>query len=203
MSVSMSLSKLRIDELGPTQQEALRLILSKQADVVVLFPTGSDKTLARLLPLIQKIEVSRDALQAVAIVLSRELALQSSNILRVLSTSVRSYTCYGGWPTMGEREQSKQTQPQITFATPSRLNDHLSRGDTVTSSTQHTVIDEFDKCSEVGFQSEMKEVLTQLHVIRQRILLSATDADSILEFANTNCLQCLYYLDEVNITEQI
>ena len=91
MSVDINLNKLGIDELSPMQQEASRLILGGQADVVILSPTGSGKTLAYLLPLIQKIEVSRDELQAVVIVPNRELALQSSSILKALSTSVRSY----------------------------------------------------------------------------------------------------------------
>lgn len=172
MSVNINLNKLGIDELSPMQQEASRLILGGQADVVILSPTGSGKTLAYLLPLMQKIEVSRDELQAVVIVPNRELALQSSSILSTLSTSVRSYACYGGRPTMDEHKQLKQIQPQIIFATPGRLNDHLSKGNIVTNSTQYVVIDEFDKCLEMGFQDEMKEVLTQLHAVMQRILLS-------------------------------
>lgn len=127
MSVNINLNKLGIDELSPMQQEASRLILGGQADVVILSPTGSGKTLAYLLPLIQKIEVSRDELQAVVIVPNRELALQSSSILSTLSTSVRSYACYGGRPAMDEHKQLKQIQPQIIFATPGRLNDHLSK----------------------------------------------------------------------------
>lgn len=203
MSANINLNKLGIDELSLMQQEASRLILGGQADVVILSPTGSGKTLAYLLPLIQKIEVSRDELQAVVIVPNRELALQSSSILKVLSTPVRSYACYGGRPAMDEHKQLKQIQPQIIFATPGRLNDHLSKGNIVTNSTQYVVIDEFDKCLEMGFQDEMKEVLTQLHAIKQRILLSATDADSIPEFVNVNRLQRLDYLDEVNATKQI
>ena len=203
MSANINLNKLGIDELSLMQQEASRLILGGQADVVILSPTGSGKTLAYLLPLIQKIEVSRDELQAVVIVPNRELALQSSSILKVLSTPVRSYACYGGRPAMDEHKQLKQIQPQIIFATPGRLNDHLSKGNIVTDNTQYVVIDEFDKCLEMGFQDEMKEVLTQLHAIKQRILLSATDADSIPEFVNVNRLQRLDYLDEVNATKQI
>ena len=68
MSANINLNKLGIDELSLMQQEASRLILGGQADVVILSPTGSGKTLAYLLPLIQKIEVSRDELQAVVIV---------------------------------------------------------------------------------------------------------------------------------------
>lgn len=203
MSANINLNKLGIDELSLMQQEASRLILGGQADVVILSPTGSGKTLAYLLPLIQKIEVSRDELQAVVIVPNRELALQSSSILKALSTSVRSYACYGGRPAMDEHKQLKQIQPQIIFATPGRLNDHLSKGNIVTNSTQYVVIDEFDKCLEMGFQDEMKEVLAQLHAIKQRILLSATDADSIPEFVNVNRLQRLDYLDENNTTKQI
>ena len=203
MSANINLNKLGIDELSPMQQEASRLILGGQADVVILSPTGSGKTLAYLLPLIQKIEVSLDELQAVVIVPNRELALQSSSILKALSTPVRSYACYGGRPAMDEHKQLKQIQPQIIFATPGRLNDHLSKGNIVTENTQYVVIDEFDKCLEMGFQDEMKEVLAQLHSVKQRILLSATDADSIPEFVNVNRLQRLDYLDEDNATNQI
>lgn len=203
MNVNANLNKLGIDELSPMQQEASKLILREPSDVVILSPTGSGKTLAYLLPLIQKINPSSDTLQAVVIVPNRELALQSSSILKALSTPVRSYACYGGRPAMDEHKQLKRIQPQIIFATPGRLNDHICKGNIATNTICYVVIDEFDKCLEMGFQNEMKEVLAQLHAVKQRILLSATDADSIPEFVNVKHLRRLDYLDEGNATKQI
>lgn len=203
MAVTVDLKKLGVESLSAMQQEAFDRILRKQDDVVVLSRTGSGKTLAYLLPLVQKIDESLDEVQVVVIVPNRELALQSSQVLKNLTPVLRSYASYGGRPAMDEHRELRQVKPHVIFATPGRLNDHLGKSNISSVTVRYLVIDEFDKCLEMGFQNEMRAVLAQLPNVRQRILLSATDADVIPSFVNAKHVQRLDYLDEDKASAQV
>ena len=139
-----------IDKLGITpnamQQDAFNAILHSNKDVVVLSPTGSGKTLAYLLPMVQRLDASIDRVQAVVVVPGRELALQSLNVLKNLGCGLRAMSLYGGRPTMDEHREIRQVRPQIVFATPGRLNDHLDKQNFPVDNLKWMVIDEFDKC---------------------------------------------------------
>jgi len=183
MDISTTLKRLGIDALSEMQESAFEAV-SRGNDVVILAPTGSGKTLAYLLPLAQHVDASSSRVQAVVIVPGRELALQSQEVLRSMKQGVRGLALYGGRPTMDEHRTIRQTQPHILFATPGRLTDHLRKGNFDASQVGTLVIDEFDKCLEMGFQEEMQQVVGLLPSVRQRILLSATDAEQIPSFVN-------------------
>ena len=100
---------------------------------------------------------------------------------------------YGGRPTMDEHREMRNVKPQIIFATPGRLNDHLDKENFESKTIQWLIIDEFDKCLEMGFQQEMQEVVDKLPMVRRRILLSATEADSIPKFINIGSNICIDY----------
>lgn len=176
------------------QQEALDVICSSDDDVVVLSPTGTGKTLAYLLPMTELIDVSSDELQAVVVVPGRELALQSANVLKGLSAGIRSIACYGGRPAMDEHRLLRQVCPQVVFGTPGRLNDHLDKGNIRPAHVGVLVIDEFDKCLEMGFSDEMSRLIAKLPNVRRRILLSATDAEEIPSFVGHGNIQRIDYL---------
>ena len=127
MELKKILSKLGIEALNEMQQTAIKTIQESNDDVVILSPTGSGKTFAYLLPLIQKIDATFDQVQAVVIVPGRELALQSQTVLKDMGSGLRSMALYGGRATMDEHRQMREVQPQIVFATPGRLNDHLAK----------------------------------------------------------------------------
>ena len=127
MDIQKILTKLRITELNEMQQHAAEAILGSDGDVVLLSPTGTGKTLAYLLPLMQQIDATKDELQALVITPGRELALQSDNVLKSMGCGLRSMACYGGRPTMDEHRVLKEVRPQIIFGTPGRLNDHLDK----------------------------------------------------------------------------
>ena len=133
-------------------------IAQGERDVILLSPTGSGKTLAYLLPILQKLDVSSKEVQAVVIVPNRELAIQSAEVLQLLTKAMKGFACYGGRPAMDEHRQLRQVQPQIVFATPGRLNDHLDKRNISIEAIQYVVIDEFDKCLEMGFQEEMSKI---------------------------------------------
>lgn len=166
------------------QQAASKAILSGSGNVEVLSPTGSGKTLAYLLPLAQLLDATSDALQAVVIVPGRELAIQTAEVLASLKAGLRGYACHGGRPTMDEHRELRKVKPQIIIATPGRLNDHIDKGNIETSDVRFVVIDEFDKCLQMGFADEMNKAVSSLPRSARRIFLSATDV-STDELVNT------------------
>ena len=190
------LEKLGINELNMMQQEAVNAILRTDRDVLVLSPTGTGKTLAYLLPLAELIDAKSDALQAVVVVPGRELALQSATVLKDMGSGLRTMSLYGGRPTMDEHRQLREVKPQIVFATPGRLNDHLDKGNLDGWGVRFLVIDEFDKCLQMGFLGEMSALAGKLPRVERRILLSATNAAEIPRFLNMGRTERVEFLDE-------
>lgn len=200
MEVSAILDKIGIEKLNAMQEDTMDAVLHNDQDLVVLSPTGSGKTLAYLLPIVQRLDPQTSKVQAVILVPGRELALQSATVLKDMRTGIRSLSLYGGRPTMDEHRMLKEVMPQVVFATPGRLNDHLNKGNFDVDQVKWLVIDEFDKCLAMGFQDEMSEVVSQLSSVKRRILLSATDAEEIPQFVSLGRTRRINYLDE---TEQV
>ena len=184
MDIDKILKKLRISELNEMQQHAAEAILCSDGDVVLLSPTGTGKTLAYLLPLIQQLDATSDDVQALVVVPGRELALQSDTVLRDMGSGIRSASCYGGRAAMDEHRKLKEVNPQIIFGTPGRLNDHLDKENINRYHIRWLVIDEFDKCLAMGFHQEMQKLIKSLPALQRRILLSATNAEQIPQFVN-------------------
>lgn len=176
------LVKLGIERLSDMQEKAGQAIAHTDNDVVILSPTGSGKTLAYLLPLVEQLDPQNDNPQAIVVLPSRELALQSDNVLHSMGCGLRSVGCYGGRTAMEEHRVINQVNPQVIFGTPGRLNDHITKGNFNIYNVGWLVIDEFDKCLEMGFHDEMSKLLKSLPGVKQRILLSATDAEEIPSF---------------------
>ena len=197
-----------IDKLGITlndmQNHTAHAILHSNKDVVVLSPTGSGKTLAYLLPVVELLDTTLDAVQAVVVLPGRELALQSATVLAGMGSGLRAMACYGGRPAMDEHRTMRQVRPQVVFGTPGRLNDHLDKGNIEASQVRFVVIDEFDKCLEMGFHDEMAALMGKLPADARRVLLSATDADSIPHFVNLGRSTRVDYLsDDEQIPDRI
>lgn len=202
--INKILEKLHISELNDMQLESINAILETNNDVVILSPTGTGKTLAYLLPITQLIDASKDAVQAIVIVPGRELALQSDTVLKNMGAGLRSAGCYGGRPAMDEHKTLKQVKPHMVFGTPGRLNDHLDKGNISPYSINCLVIDEFDKCLEMGFHDEMTRLIKKLPGIRRRILVSATEAEQIPNFVHLNHAERINYLiDEEQVTDRV
>lgn len=185
---------LRIDALNAMQEETCAAY-RKGKDLVLLSPTGSGKTLACLIPLVQSLQETEGGVQAVILVPSRELALQIEQVFKAMKTPFRIVSCYGGRPAMEEHRTLKQVNPHVVVATPGRMNDHLGKENIVTDTVHTLVIDEFDKCLELGFQDEMAQVLSRLQPLQRRFLLSATDAEQIPAFVSDRDFTKLDFLD--------
>lgn len=194
---------LRIDALNAMQEETCAAY-RKGKDLVLLSPTGSGKTLACLIPLVQSLKETEGGVQAVILVPSRELALQIEQVFKAMKTPFRIVSCYGGRPAMEEHRTLKQVNPHVVVATPGRMNDHLGKENIVTDTVHTLVIDEFDKCLELGFQDEMAQVLSRLQPLQRRFLLSATDAEQIPAFVSDRDFTKLDFLDRTeSVTDRV
>ena len=119
-----ALTRLTIETLTPMQEDALTAC-RKHNDVVLLSPTGTGKTLAYLLPMIEGLQVGKEGVQAMVIVPSRELALQIDSVIKAMALPWKAMSVYGGRAAMDEHRTMKGVNPSIIIGTPGRLNDHL------------------------------------------------------------------------------
>lgn len=197
------LDKLGI-QLNPMQEETMHAVLHGNKDVVVLSPTGSGKTLAYLMPLVQLIDPKVDEPQLVVVTPGRELALQSTEVLKSMGTGLRTMACYGGRAAMDEHRVMNKVLPQVIFGTPGRLTDHLDKGNFSAEHVKYLVIDEFDKCLEMGFQDEMGRLIASLPYLECHFLLSATEAEEIPRFVHMGRVETIdYRMDEEQVPERI
>ena len=192
--MNYSLHKLDIASLNTMQQDMLQTV-PRERQVVLLSPTGSGKTLAYMLPVLQLLDETCDGVQALILVPSRELAQQTVAVARLLNADLRIMACYGGRPAMEEHRLMRAMQPHVLVGTPGRMLDHLGKENFPADSIRLLVIDEFDKCLELGFHEQMCGVLNALHHVERSILLSATDCPQIPEFVPRGRLCRLVYLD--------
>lgn len=195
MDLNKILSNLNIAQLNDMQQQAVE-VCSSGSDMILLSPTGSGKTLAYLLPLVNLLKAGVSRVQAVVLVPSRELAIQIEQVFKKMGTEFAVMSCYGGRPAMDEHRTMKGVNPSVIIGTPGRMNDHLSKGNINGEEVGILIIDEFDKCLELGFQDEMSEVIAQLPALKRRFLLSATDAEEIPRFAGLNHIVKLDFLQD-------
>lgn len=182
-------------------QQEMHEACRKHKDIILLSPTGSGKTLAYLIPVVQGIDTKLDHVQALVLVPSRELAMQTASVLKQMNCGVRGVAVYGGRPAMDEHRTMKGVLPHVIIGTPGRVLDHLTKENIVPSHITTLVIDEFDKCLELGFQDEMERVMQPLRQVDSHILLSATDCPELPLFVGSS--QDAFRLDFLDGTEQI
>lgn len=177
--ITRALANTGIEKLNGMQQAVLDAGTAK--DMVLLSPTGSGKTLAFLLPLLTTLSGEGEKIEALLVAPSRELALQIETVFRSLGSGYKVYCCYGGHPIRTEKK-SLEHPPTVLIGTPGRIVDHLEKGNIDLDSVRTLILDEFDKSLELGFLSEMKEILSHLPALRRRVLTSATEAVEIPPF---------------------
>lgn len=185
-----ALRNMNISELNVMQQAAVKHCRNER-NMVLLSPTGTGKTLAYLLPLLERLDKESAAVQALVVLPSRELARQVSDVWRSMGTPYRMVALHGGRSVSEEVARISGAQPSIIAGTPGRLIDHLKHGNLSAESCSMLVIDEFDKCLEMGFRDEMEQLLTLLPAVETRWLLSATDSDEIPHFAGADAVEHL------------
>lgn len=206
MNIDNILQKLNIESLNEMQIDVARAVSMTDGDITVLSPTGSGKTLAYLMPAVFQLNPIIDATQMAVIVPTRELAKQSLEVLRSMGIPLRGLALYGGRPAMEEHKEIDRVKPHIIFATPGRINDHIAKGNINVKGVKILVIDEFDKCLEMGFSDEMRRAMDSMKGVQRRILLSATDCDDIPNFVNMQHVRRIDYTKPnsgINTAERI
>lgn len=166
------------------QREAIPLLLQEK-DVIAQAHTGTGKTAAFGIPLVERISSKVSKIQALIIVPTRELALQVSEELRNLGKFKRLFvfTIYGGKPIQKQIFLLKRRLCQIVVGTPGRLKDLLNRGYLNLREVKYFVLDEADRMLEMGFIEDIEEIINALPKERQTLLFSATIPKEILRIA--------------------
>lgn len=188
------LEKLSIYELNPMQNTAIEAI-EKNDKIILLSPTGTGKTLAFLLPLLERLDPKCEDVQALIIVPSRELAIQIETVIRDMGSGYKANAIYGGRSIAKDKIELKHT-PAILIGTPGRLADHFEQERFTTKYIKTLVIDEFDISIEVGAGGEMKYIMGYLANVNKRVLTSATQGASIPAYLKMDGAKTLNYLTE-------
>jgi ATP-dependent RNA helicase RhlE len=164
----------------PIQAQSIPCVLQGR-DVLGLAQTGTGKTAAFALPILQRlIKGPRRRVRALVVAPTRELAEQIHEAVRGLGrkTGLRSVTVYGGVG-MNPQIQSLRAGAEIVVACPGRLLDHLTRGTIDLSGVEVVVLDEADRMLDMGFLPDIRRILKHLPVSRQTLLFSATMPEDI------------------------
>lgn len=169
----------------PIQRKTIPLLMQEK-DVVGMARTGSGKTAAFVIPIIEKLKAHSSRVGARALVLSpaRELALQTLQVVKELGrgTDLRSVLLVGG-DSLEEQFAAMAGNPDIVIATPGRFLHLKVEMGLELSSMRYVVFDEADRLFEMGFAAQLTEILHALPASRQTLLFSATLPKSLVEFA--------------------
>ncbi|MGD0177651.1 MAG: DEAD/DEAH box helicase [Candidatus Bathyarchaeia archaeon] len=199
-----SLRELGFEEMFPIQVAAIGPLLQGR-DVIGQAKTGTGKTAAFGVPMIQRIDRSLDAVQALVLVPTRELAVQVASDLNRFGKylSVRTLAVYGGQPIYSQM-QALQSTVHIVVGTPGRLIDHLRRGTLLIDQAKFVVLDEGDRMLDMGFIDDIEFILRRTPNEKQTAMFSATMPDEILELASRhmyNAEKILVSRDEIAVEE--
>ena len=173
-----------IVEPTPIQSQAIPVVLEGR-DVIAQAQTGTGKTFAFILPILEKIDPNVAAVQALIVTPTRELALQiTTEIHKFLEhiEDLRVLAVYGGQDVEKQLNKLKKNV-QLVVGTPGRLLDHIRRGSVDLSQVSFLVLDEADQMLHIGFLHEVETIIDQTPDTRQTMLFSATMPDEIKSLA--------------------
>lgn len=180
-----TLTQLGYHQPTPIQQQAIPLILQGQ-DILASAQTGTGKTAAFALPIIQQLleQPAAKAPRALILVPTRELARQVQDNMEAFTqhTALRSVVVYGG-ACLATQSRELKTGADILIATPGRLLDYLRQGVVHLRDVRFLVFDEADRMLDMGFRDEIRDVVRQVSTERQTLLFSATLSDDIHRMA--------------------
>lgn len=182
-----AIQKLGFEKPTPIQEQAIPVLLEGNQDVVALAQTGTGKTAAFGLPLIDLMDDTDKSTQALVLAPTRELCLQITNDFHNFSKSVKSLNIvavYGGSSIM-EQIRNIKKGAQIIVATPGRLMDLLSRKVINLKEIRFVVLDEADEMLNMGFKEDIDHILSHTSDDKNVWLFSATMPREVREIANT------------------
>ena len=199
MNLSEAIRKA-LDKKGFTQATAIQggaiPYFMQWRDVVAKAPTGTGKTYAFGIPMVEHVDPDSDKVQGLILAPTRELAIQIRDELRDLCAfreGVRVVCLYGGQPIEKQITQLKN-RPQIVVATPGRLMDHMKRRTVRLDEVQTVVLDEADRMLDMGFIQDVTRILDRIPHRRNLGLFSATISREVMD------ISWVYQRDPVEIT---
>lgn len=172
------------------QTQTIPLLLEGK-DVIGHSHTGTGKTAAFGLPILEKVHLESDQVQALILAPTRELAVQITDEMRRMSKyleGVRIATVYGGEP-IGRQIFDLKKKPQIVVGTPGRTIDHINRKTLRLEGVSFMVLDEADEMLKMGFQEDIETIFTHIPETRQTLMFSATMPKPILYLAKTYMIE--------------
>ena len=173
-------------------------LMREWKDVIAKAPTGTGKTFAFGIPIVEHIVPEQEEVQAVILAPTRELALQITAELRDLCAflpSIRVACLYGGAP-IGKQIDALKKKPQLVVATPGRLSDHMKRRTVRLDRVQTVILDEADRMLDMGFVHDVTRILDKIPSRRNLGMFSATISREVLD------ISWVYQRDPEEITVQ-
>ena len=179
-----ALQKMGFTAPTPIQEKTIPVMMDGR-DVIAKAPTGTGKTCAFGIPLIECLDTSLTNVQAVVICPTRELCLQITDDLKNLAAfrpDVRIVAVYGGQP-MPKQINALKKNPHIVVATPGRLLDHMERGNIWLGDVYTAVLDEADEMLKMGFIKDVRRILNATPADTQVVMFSATISREVMDVA--------------------
>jgi len=169
------------------QQQAIPLLASEDTDFVGQAQTGTGKTAAFVLPLLNKVNANSKDVQALILTPTRELANQVCEEIKKFATyeKIKTLSVYGGVSLDGQIKGLRRDKPQIVVGTPGRVLDLIDRGVLVLDYAKFAVLDEADEMLDMGFIDDVKTILSSLGEEKKTWMFSATMPAPILNLIKT------------------
>jgi len=182
--IMRALNKKGYEISTPVQAGCIPPMMDWQ-DVVAKAPTGTGKTFAFGIPIIEHIDTEDESVQAVILAPTRELAIQITDEMRDISVfkpGIRIVCLYGGQP-IGKQMEALKKKPQIVVATPGRLGDHMKRRTVRIDKVKTAVLDEADRMLDMGFIHDVTQILDKMPQRKNLGLFSATISREVMDIA--------------------
>ncbi|MBP3411765.1 MAG: DEAD/DEAH box helicase [Oscillospiraceae bacterium] len=193
--ILLALKKQGVSEPTKVQQEAIPPLLQWR-DVIAKAPTGTGKTFAFGIPMLEHIDTEEPGIQGLILAPTRELALQIGDELRGLLAyykDIRVAVLYGG-QRMEPQLKALKAKPQVVVATPGRLMDHYNRKNIRFDKIKTVILDEADRMLDMGFFDDVTAILNRIKNRKNLGLFSATISQEVMT------VSWMYQRDEVEIT---
>ena len=182
--IMRAIEKRNITVSTPVQAGCIPPMMDWQ-DVIAKAPTGTGKTFAYGIPIVEHVDPEDESVQAVILAPTRELAIQITDEIRDLAAfkpGVRTVCLYGGQP-IGRQIDTLKKRPQIVVATPGRLSDHMKRRTVRVDTVQTVVLDEADRMLDMGFIHDVTRLLDKMANRKNLGLFSATISREVMDIA--------------------
>jgi len=193
--IQRAIADLGITELTEIQEKTIPIMLEGR-DVIGKAPTGTGKTFAFGIPILERLNLAETTIQVLILSPTRELCLQICDDFRDLAKympDVRVVAAYGGQP-ITRQLTALAKKPQIVVATPGRLLDHMNRKSIRLNSVKVAVLDEADEMLDMGFYKDVRKIIDRLPKKKQLCMFSATMSRPVMD------ISWLYQRDEAELS---